>query len=298
MMNITERIQSHFQLTNTPFADTVNPQFFYQTEAAEKAFFRMEHCIESGRALGLVWGQSGTGKTLISQLLLEHLDSEKYLPVLALATPKMSKTDVLKEILTELEVEEIPRFSFPMINAVHERILKEERQGRRVVILFDEAHFLSSDALHLLRTLSNLETPEQKLVTVILFAETTFVQRIQHPAYASLRGRIAYRTRLDPLTVEETEQYIKFRLLVAGGTGAVFHQDCYPILHEVSGGIARNINRIAENALLETYLTGLPAVTPSVLQSAVARDSWSQEPYEPQVEKPKQEIEQVLQYGS
>jgi len=297
-MNIAQRIQEHFGFSKTPFADTVNAKFFYQTEAAERAFFRMEHCVETGRALGLVWGTSGTGKTLISQLLLENLDSERFLPILVLATPKMSKTDVLREILSELEVKDVPRLAFPMLNRVHERILREERAGRRVVILLDEAHFLSSDALHLLRTLSNLETPDQKLATVILFAEPGFVQRIQNPTYESLRGRIAFRARLDPLTVEETEQYVKFRLLVAGGMGTVFEPECYPMLHEAAQGIPRNVNRVAENALLEAFLAGSTTVTQEILANAVGRDSWSQEVKPVERRRKVLETGKVLQYGS
>ena len=257
----------------------------------------MEHCIDSGRALGMVWGQSGTGKTLLSQLVLENLDTQRFLPILALATPKMSKTDLLREILSELEVEDIPRFSFPMINCLHQRILHEERNRRRVVILFDEAHFLSSDALHLLRTLSNLETPTQKLVSIILFSELGFVKRIQHPSYASLRGRISFRARLDPLTADETEQYVKFRLLVSGGTGTVFAPECYRVLHEVSKGIPRDISRLADNALLETYLARSKIVTLDSLGKAISRDSWS-DGSDFTEDSHDSETERLLEYGS
>lgn len=302
-MKTSEQLLQHFSLTRLPFADTVNARFFYQTEAAERAFLRMEHCVESGRALGLVWGPSGSGKTLLSQLLLENLDPERHLPILVLATPRMSKTSVLRELLSELEVEDSPRGSFAMINLIHQRVLREQREGRRVVILLDEAHFLSTDALHLLRTLSNLETSDEKLVTVILFAEPGFVKRIQLPTYESLRGRIAFRAKLSPLTIEETEQYVKFRLLVAGGNSVLFASECYPILHETSQGIPRNINRLAEGALLEAFLAGASVITTEIMSRAVARDGWDQnsdaltEPVERR-KQPLLENGRVLQYGS
>jgi len=302
-MKTSAEILGHFRLGKMPFADTVNARFFYQTEAAERAFLRMEHCVESGRALGLIWGPSGSGKTLLSQLLLENLDPAKYLPILVLATPRMSKTSVLQELLSELEIQDCPRSAFSMINLVHQHILREQREGRRVIILLDEAHFLSTDALHLLRTLSNLETTDEKLVTVILFAEPGFVKRIQLPTYESLRGRIAFRAKLSPLTVEETEQYVKYRLLMAGGDGTLFATECYRILHDASGGIPRSINRIAEGALLEGFLAGTATIDSEVMLRAVARDGWDQEtpPSSEPVERRKKtllETGRVLQYGS
>jgi len=247
-------ILGRFGLKTNPFADTVNPDFLYRTEQHERAYFRMQVCAMDHRAVGLVSGPSGTGKTLLSQVLLKQLDPQKFLPLVILCPPRMTKTALLREILAELEEETESRHIHDLLSVLHHRIIEEYHRGRRIVLLVDEAHFLSSDALHMIRTLSNLETPEEKLVTMILFAEDNFVRRLAHRSYSSLRGRIALRGDLGALNVVETEQMLKFRALVAGGQPELFAPDVFEEFQRQTGGIPREICKLAYNALLEAHL--------------------------------------------
>lgn len=262
---------THFHLMKSPFADTVNPEFFFQTAEHERAYHRMKLCIQDGRALGLVWGPSGTGKTLLSQILLREISPAKHIPVVVLATPKMSKTALLREIVKELEMETEARTAEDLLDIIHQRIINEHHAGRRVVIFLDESHFLSAQALHMIRTLTNLETSEEKLVTVLLFAEESLRKRLRHASYDSLRGRISIQAYLAPLTPEETEQYVKFRLLVAGGDTTVFEPDTFKMLHERSRGIPREISKIADNALLEAAISAQDSVNESLVEMASER---------------------------
>lgn len=264
-------VSKHFSLLRSPFADTVNPDFFFQTSQHERAYHRMKLCIQDGRALGLVWGPSGTGKTLLSQILLRELNPVKHVPVVILATPHMSKTGLLREIVKELEMETPARTADDLLDVIHQRIIDEHHAGRRVVIFMDESHFLSSQALHMVRTLTNLETAEEKLVTVILFAEEALRRRLRHPSYDSLRGRISIQAYLAALTPEETEQYIKFRLLVAGGETSLFEPETFNRIHEHSGGVPREISKLADNALLEAVICNRERVDEYVLSLASDR---------------------------
>ena len=259
-------VYKYFNLTQNPFRDTVNPKFFFQTEIHEKAYFRMKYCIEDERAIGLVTGPSGSGKTLLSQLLLRDMDPEKFLLLVILCSPQMTKTALLREILGELEVEAPSGGTRPLLDAVHQKVLDEYQNGRRVVLLVDESHFLSSEALHLLRTISNLETSTSKLVTTILFAEDFFLKRLKHPRYASLRGRISQEAYLNPLSEVDTEHLMKFRILVAGGNGHTFTPDCYQKIYKLSRGVPREISRWADNALLEAMIKGKKCVDVALLE--------------------------------
>lgn len=249
----TGEILARFNLAKNPFVDTVNPDFFYRTDQHERAFFRMQVCAADHRAIGLVCGPSGTGKTLLSQLLLKQLDAEAFLPLVILCTPGMTKTALLREILSELEEETHSNKVHELLAVLHQRIMEEHNRKRRIVLLVDEAHFLSSDALHMIRTLSNLETPDEKLLTLILFAEERFLHRLSHRSYNSLRGRIALKTILRPLSALEAEQMLKFRVLVAGGRPDLFRSDTFEQLHRLGKGIPREICKLAYNALLEAY---------------------------------------------
>ena len=113
--------------------------------------------------------------------------------------------------------------------------------------------------------LSNIEIPERKLVTLLLFGEDSLLRRMEHPIYRSLLGRIFERVTLRPLNREETEQYIKFRCLMVGGGPSLFAAEVFDRIHAQSEGIPREINRICHNALARAARSGLIRVDAAVI---------------------------------
>lgn len=242
----------YFKFYCNPFSDSVNPKFFFRTEAHEDAYTKMKKCVEDDISLGLTTAAAGTGKTLLTQILLSHLESKSYQVILILAYPQMSKTALLKEIINELEGgKDLPKNAtvHNYLEIIQNEIISLYKKHRKLVVIIDEVHFLNADALHILRTLSNIETPEKKLITVLLFGEDIFLKRMQLPGYKSIFSRMFIRARLRPLLREEVEQYIKFRCLIAGGNPAIFSPDCYNFIYTYSRGIPRDINRLCHNAL-------------------------------------------------
>ena len=242
-----------YGLRENPFADSVHPAFFFRTESHASAFCSMMLAADFNTSLGLVTGPSGTGKTLISQLLLQHFDEAKFRVVLLLVTPGMSKTGLLREILAELELA-LPVGNTrvqDLVKLLGNHIIELHQQGRRLVIIIDECHLLSSDCLHIIRTISNIEIPEQKLTTCLMIGESRLAHRLEHSSYDSLRNRIYFRDTLKPLSVEETGQYVKYRLMTAGRLAELFTTDAFEELHEYSGGIPRTLNKLAMLTLVE-----------------------------------------------
>lgn len=258
----------HFKLTSHPFADSVNPEYFFRTEAHEEAFIAMRQCIEDNVALGLTTAISGTGKTLLTQVLLQELDPRRYQSILILAYPGMTRTGLLREILSELKVEKVPKRGgvHRMITAIQEHIIQQYLLGIRLVLIIDEVHFLSADALHILRTLSNIEVPEKKLVTVLLFGEQSFLKKMKRPVFRSIFSRMFARTRIRPLYPHEVGQYVKFRLMVAGGDPELIAPSAIGTLHELSEGIPREINRICHNAMLIAAREGKKQIDADVIR--------------------------------
>ncbi len=115
-----------FGLSAQPFGDNVNPEFFFRTEAHEEALIAMKHCIEEHVSLGLTTAISGTGKTLLTQVLMHELDPRLYRPILVLGYPGMSRTALLKEIAAELKVEEMPKrlSTHALIGAIQSYIIQ------------------------------------------------------------------------------------------------------------------------------------------------------------------------------
>jgi type II secretory pathway predicted ATPase ExeA len=242
-----------YGLNENPFADCVSPTYFFRTESHAEAFRSMTRAVDFKASLGMVTGPSGTGKTLVTQLLLNHLEDPQYRAVLVLVTPGLSKTGLLREILSELNLPlpvGVNRVQ-DLVKLLSNHIIDLHQQGQRLVIVIDECHLLSSDCLHIVRTISNIETPQEKLVTCLLFGESRLAERLTHPSYESLQNRIYLRATVEPLTASEGAQYLKFRLMTAGRLTELFTPEALKAVHELAGGICRSMNKLAMLTLIE-----------------------------------------------
>jgi general secretion pathway protein A len=246
-----------FGLNENPFGDSVNTTYFFKTTRHYNVFQKMKMCAEQNISLGMVSGQSGVGKTMITQMLLTYLDPKKFKTVLILVSPGMTKTALIKDILLELGVTEDPikhMQAYDLLRVLHNKVIELYQSGRRLVIIIDEAHFLESSSLHMLRTISNIEVPEMKLTTCLIFAEAIFQRRLRHESYNSLRSRMYVKEDLVPFTLDETTAYIEHRLKTSGGKSAVFRPETFEVIQTATGGIAREVNNLAYNAMVEAYL--------------------------------------------
>lgn len=263
-----------FGLQELPFSDAVNPKYYYKTDGHDEAFIRLLLAIRHDISLGLVTGPSGSGKTLLSQLILQNLDPLKNEAALVLVSPDMSKTALLRAILDELEVT-APDGPFvsaqELLRLLQNRVIDLHHQGKKLVILVDECHFLPADTLHMVRTISNLEVPERKLVSILLFGEDRFLKRLEHPSYESLRNRMYLRSELRPMDLNDTTQYIKFRLLIANRMDDLFDEGAFAAVHELSGGVCRRVNKLCTLALIEGFLRRQPTLDAAVVRACADR---------------------------
>jgi type II secretory pathway predicted ATPase ExeA len=260
---------SAFDLKENPFSDSVNTRYFFKSQNHQSIYQKMKMSVEQNVSLGLVWGQSGIGKTFITQLLLTNLDAKKYHSIVVLVSPGMTKSALLKEILLELDLGHLLKKAaqtYDLIRILQEHVINLYQQGKRLVIMIDEAHFLEASSLHILRTISNIELPEMKLVTILLFAEEIFVRRIKHESYNSLRNRMYVQEEILPFSLPEMKEYIRFRIRTAGGDpDKLFLPDTYQVIFTATAGIAREVNNLCYNALTEAYLTKAKIITNKIL---------------------------------
>lgn len=260
-----------FGLQRNPFADCIDPRLFYQTHHHAEALERMQMAIDHDVSVGMVTGHSGTGKTLLTQILLERLDPDRIEPVLILVSPGLSRTGLLRDILAELNIPlptGLVRLQ-DLLRLLGNHIIELHEQHRKLVLLIDECHLLRSDNLHLLRTISNIEIPERKLSTILLFGESRFARRIEHPSHASLRNRMYFRSELHPMAEAECAQYIKFRLMASGRLEPLFTEAALGAVFSLSSGIGRNINKIGMISLLEAHRQQLPTIDAPLVEACV-----------------------------
>jgi len=269
--SVSKSLPQFFGLTENPFLDNVNPDYFFRTEAHEDAYLKMKKCIEDNISMGLITAQSGTGKTLLTQILLHEMDQQHYSPTLVLCYPRISRSALLKELAAELEIEGLPRKAtlHRLINAVQEKIFKLESENKKPVIIIDEAHFLGGDTLHLIRTLSNIETSRKKLVSILLFGEDSFLKKLDKPKYKAILSRMFIRAHLRPLVHGEVEQYVKFRCLMAGGGNHLFQGNVFKRIHQVTGGVPREINRLCHNALQLAFQKQISGIDLSIVDTVI-----------------------------
>jgi general secretion pathway protein A len=252
----------YYGLREAPFSITPDPRFVFLSERHRDALAHLLYGVGQGGGGGFVQltGEVGTGKTTLCRLLLEQLPENTR--VALVLNPKLSPVELLETICEELRLQIDQRRGSQkgLVDALNAYLLEAYAQGLRVVLIIDEAQNLSTDALEQVRLLTNLETPTQKLLQIILLGQPELREMLSRPELRQLAQRITARYHLTPLDAEETEAYLRHRLAVAGCTRFPFTKLAVRKLHEHSGGVPRLINVTADRALVGGYAQDLPQI--------------------------------------
>jgi len=245
---------SFFGLSEKPFAITPDPRYLYLSERHAEALAHLLYGInESGGFIQLT-GEVGTGKTTVVRTLLSRVPH--HADVAVILNPRVSAVEFLQTICEELglEIAESDRDSVKqMIDALNRRLLGAHADGRRIIVLVDEAQNLTIDVLEQVRLLTNLETSTQKLLQIILIGQPELRELLDRTELRQLAQRITGRYHLKPLSREETKGYVRHRLRVAGAQEEIFTSAALDEVHRLSTGIPRVINVTCDRALLGAY---------------------------------------------
>ncbi|WP_440225045.1 AAA family ATPase [Dokdonella sp. MW10] len=245
----------YYGLREAPFSITPDPRYVFLSERHRDALAHLLYGVGKGGSGGFVQltGEVGTGKTTLSRLLLEQLPENTR--VALLLNPRLSPVEMIEAACEELKLDiEGRRGSLKgLTDALNTYLLDAYAQGLRVVLIVDEAQNLSMDALEQIRLLTNLETPTQKLLQIILLGQPELRDMLMRPELRQLAQRITARYHLTPLDAAETEAYVKHRMAVAGNARQPFTRLGLRALYQRSGGIPRLINVIADRALMAGY---------------------------------------------
>lgn len=248
-----------YGLTEAPFTITPDPDFLYSSSCHRQVLDKIGYAIDGRMGFILLTGEVGTGKTTLCRTLLDRLRGRA--DTAYVINPSLSGLELLAGILEDTGAPPLPGASKKaLVDRLHRRLLDADTQ-RPFVVIIDDAQTMSPAALEDLRLLSNLETDKRKLIQVVLSGQPELLDLLADKRLRQLKQRIAVHCRLKPLSNRETDGYIAQRLFVAGNTGQLhFARAAVRLVHHLSGGIPRLINKICDLSLTAGYVKDAPAI--------------------------------------
>ena len=243
----------YYGFAKKPFSISPDPDFIYLNAYYKEALSMLRYGIEERKGVICLIGEVGTGKTMLLNKLLLSIRKELITPYVVF--PVNGFEELVGDLIEQLEVPIESGHPTGKLQALQRHLLKESRRGRIVVLLVDEAQTLDVKALEGLRHLSNIETPKEKLIQIVLSGQPELKDKLNLVELRQFKQRIATSFELKPLPLEEVPLYIAHRMKVAGNTQVLrlFSEDALALVANYSGGIPRLINALCENALLIGY---------------------------------------------
>jgi general secretion pathway protein A len=257
-----------FELIEKPFSLSTSPRFLYLGEKHKEALAILRYGVMERQGFVLLTGEVGTGKTTMVRALLSSLNQNvKYVH---LANPLLSPREFIAYlILSAFENKIHFKTKSEFLIAFEAFLTKVQQRNMHFLLVIDEAHKLSFDLLEEIRLLSNLETAEEKLISIFLVGQPELNDRLSEPRCRPLLQRISVRYHIPPLDVKETKEYVMTRLQKAGSKRGeeIFPNKTIDAIHQYSQGYPRMINILADNSLLLGYSKGESKISPAMVKS-------------------------------
>ena len=262
---------SFFGLLEKPFAITPDPRYLYLSARHAEALAHLMYGINEAGGVVQLTGEVGTGKTTIIRSLLAQ--TPKNAEIALILNPRMTAPEFLLTICEELGIgvpDEATGSRKDLVDILNHYLLRAHANGRRIVLVVDEAQNLAPEVLEQVRLLTNLETNTQKLLQIILIGQPELRDLLARTELRQLAQRVTGRYHLHPLSAAETAAYVRHRLRVSGATSDIFSGMALAELYHLSGGVPRVINVVADRALLGAYTQDRHRVTSGLVRHAAS----------------------------
>ncbi len=260
--------EQHFHFNQLPFSISPDPHFMYMSARHQEGLAHLLYGIDFGGGFVALTGEVGTGKTTLCHCLLQQLP--KNIDMALILNSRLNAFELVATICDELGVTyDKTQLSLKyLIDNLNQYLLSAHAQGRRTVLLIDEAQNLSMDVLEQIRLLTNLETSTTKLLRIILVGQPELKELLAKRELRQLNQRITARYHLLPLSFEETSAYIEHRLSVCHGQVDIFNAKALRRVYRLTEGIPRLINILCDRALLGAYSKHSKTVNASIVNMA------------------------------
>jgi general secretion pathway protein A len=248
--------EEFYGLRERPFDLTPNPKYVVLTDSHREVLLNLEYGIASRKGMTLLIGEAGSGKTTMIRAAMDRQPVKVH--CVHLHNPTLSRDEFNEMLAVRFGLSSAATQSKATMLMELERLLLDRRKyDEKTVLIVDEAQSLPQDLLEEIRLLANIETDDEKLLSVIIAGQPELAERLNDRSLRQFKQRVALRCELKPLTPQETATYVVGRIRAAGGIAAeVFTRQAVSMMHERSQGLPRLISVIADNALLGGYAAG------------------------------------------
>jgi len=247
--------ESYYGFTEKPFQLSPDPRFFFATNHHQRALSYLQYGLDQGEGFIVITGPIGTGKTTIARNLLSSIGDENIVAA-QLVTTKLSPDELLELVAAEFKIPlDANSNKAEVLRSIETFLIQLHKQGKRALLLVDEAQNLPSETIEELRMLSNFQLENKPLIQSFLLGQEELKDIIQAPNMEQFRQRIIASAHLKPLNIEEVKSYINHRLQQAGCTKEnLFSDDSFELIHQKTLGVPRKINIFVDRLLLFGFL--------------------------------------------
>jgi general secretion pathway protein A len=261
-----------YNLQRNPFDITPDPSFLFPTKKHNEALAALYYGVKRRKGFVVLTGEVGTGKTVLVRCLLNILNKAN-VAFAYVFNPLLSPMEFLQYVAGDLRLPTAGKNKSDLLLELSTYAISRHQRGLTTVLVVDEAHHLSTEVLEEIRLLTNLETGEAKLLQILLVGQPELDEKLDSVDLRQLKQRVALRSHLGSLDLEEACGYVYRRLQIAGNTNPaeIFPMDTVVELHRQSHGYPRLINTICENALIQGYARQVRSISPEVIEE-IAND--------------------------
>ena len=282
----------HFKLSEQPFRLTPDPDFIYWSKQHARAKAYMESTIWLADGFVVITGEIGSGKTTLLQSFLSEVEDNVVYAVVS--QTQLTPTEFLQAVLTEFGFKPFNKRKVELLDMLNMFLIEQYSNGKKVVLIVDEAQNLSRKVLEEIRMISGIETHKEKVLRIILAGQPELRDKLDAPSLKQLVQRVRLRFHLKALDRRETEEYIKHRLAIGGCEGDLFADDCFDIIYRFTGGVPRLINTLCDTALLCAFADGKTGVAETDVLSAIHELNWKEHESDTGIHEKLQQVQKHL----
>ena len=265
----------HFKLTEQPFRLTPDPDFVYWSKQHARAKAYMESTIWLADGFVIITGEIGSGKTTLLQSFLTELDDDVVYAVVS--QTQLTPTQFLQAVLTEFGFKPFNKRKVELLDMLNMFLIEQYSNGKKVLLIVDEAQNLSKKVLEEVRMMSGIETHKEKVLRIILAGQPELKDSLDSPGLKQLVQRVRLRFHLGPLDQRDMREYIDHRLSVVGRIpNDLFEDDSYGVIYRYTGGVPRLINTLCDTALLCAFADDTQSLSGDDIMAAVKELGWEE----------------------